>query len=215
MTRLAFSARAYHRILKVARTIADLAGERPDVVCLAAHELRSGRTLRLWRDELGEQPPYRTDDKVAFVNFSGQAELACHVALGWPIPRNILDLSAIFRNLTNGKETPEGKGLIGMQRYYGLDAISSKRKDAMRDRIMRGRPFTPEEREQILQYCVGDVEPLLQLLLRVLPDIDLGVALYWGEFVAASASMQHRGVPIDMEIFPQLTTKKSLAFDPG
>jgi DNA polymerase-1 len=64
-------------------------GERPDVVCLAAHELRSGRTLRLWRDELGEQPPYRTDDKVAFVNFSGQAELACHLALGWPIPRNI------------------------------------------------------------------------------------------------------------------------------
>ena len=28
-------------------------GERPDVVCLAAHELRSGQTLRLWRDELG------------------------------------------------------------------------------------------------------------------------------------------------------------------
>ena len=28
-------------------------GERPDVVCLAARELRSGQTLRLWRDELG------------------------------------------------------------------------------------------------------------------------------------------------------------------
>src|SRR5438876_985966 len=39
-------------------------GERPDVLCLAARELRSGRTLRLWRDELGEQPPYRTDDGV-------------------------------------------------------------------------------------------------------------------------------------------------------
>ena len=38
-----------------------LPGEHPDVVCLVAHELRSGRTLRLWHDELGEQPPYRTD----------------------------------------------------------------------------------------------------------------------------------------------------------
>ena len=67
-----------------------------------------------------------------------------------------------------------------------FDAISTKHKDAMRDRIMRGWPFTPEEREQILQYCAGDVKPLLQLLARVLPDIDLGVALYWGEFAAVS-----------------------------
>jgi hypothetical protein len=44
-------------------------GERPDVVSLAAIELRSGRTIRLWRDQLGEQPPYHTDDKVLFVNF--------------------------------------------------------------------------------------------------------------------------------------------------
>ena len=44
-------------------------GERPDVVCLVAHELRSGQTLRLWRDELGEQPPYRTDSGVLFVSF--------------------------------------------------------------------------------------------------------------------------------------------------
>jgi DNA polymerase I len=183
-------------------------GERPDVVCLAAHELRSGRTISLWRDELGEQPPYRTDDNVAFVNFSGQAEMCCHLALGWPIPRNIIDLSAIFRCLTNGKATPEGKGLLSMQRYYGLDAISSKRKDAMRDCILRGWPFTDEERAQILQYCAGDVKPLLQLLSLVLPDIDLNTVLYWGEFVAVSALMQHHGVPINTEIHPKLADKR-------
>jgi hypothetical protein len=37
-------------------------GERPDVVCLGAHELRSGRTFRLWRNQLGGAPPYRVDD---------------------------------------------------------------------------------------------------------------------------------------------------------
>jgi hypothetical protein len=31
-------------------------GERPDVVCLVARELRSGRTLRLWHDQLGKAP---------------------------------------------------------------------------------------------------------------------------------------------------------------
>jgi DNA polymerase-1 len=32
----------------------------------------------------------------------------------------------------------------------------------------------------------------------------LGIALYHGEFAAVSAQMEHNGVPIDMEIFPQL-----------
>jgi DNA polymerase family A len=36
--------------------------------------------------------------------------------------------------------------------------------------------------------------------------IDLGVALYHGEFAAVSALMEHYGVPIDMEIFPQLAS---------
>jgi DNA polymerase I len=63
-------------------------GEHPDVVCLVAHELRSGQTHRLWRDELGEQPPYRTDRGALFVSFVANAECACHLALGWPLPES-------------------------------------------------------------------------------------------------------------------------------
>lgn len=181
-----------------------LPGERPDVVCLAAHELRSGQTLRLWRDELGEQPPFRTDNGVLFVSFVANAECACHLALGWPVPARVLDLNPAFRNLTNGRSTPEGKGLLGALRYYGLDAIGSKQKDAMQRRVMKGWPFTPEEREQILRYCYSDVDALVRLLPKILPDIDLPIALYHGEFAAVSARMEHDGVPIDMKIFPQL-----------
>jgi hypothetical protein len=179
-------------------------GERPDVVCLAARELRSGRTLRLWRDELGKQPPYRTDDGVLFVSFVANAECACHLALGWPLPVNVLDLSPAFRNLTNGRYTPEGKGLLGALRYFGLDTISTKHKEAMQKRVMAGWPFAPEEREQILTYCVSDIDALALLLPFILKEIDLGVALHHGEFAAVSALMEHYGVPIDMEIFPQL-----------
>ena len=56
-------------------------GERPDVVCLVARELRSGQTLRLWRDELGKAPPYRMDRRALFVCFVANAECACHLAL--------------------------------------------------------------------------------------------------------------------------------------
>ena len=177
-------------------------GERPDVVCLVAHELRSGRTLRLWRDELGKQPPYRTDRGVLFVSFVANAECACHLALGWPLPAHVLDLSPAFRNLTNGRSTPEGKGLLGALRYYGLDAIGAKQKDAMRERIMQGWPFTPEERAadfDLLRQRRGcAAAPVAESML---PEIDLGVALYHGEFAAVSALMEHRGVPIDMEMF--------------
>ena len=36
-------------------------GELPDVVCLAWREEPGGQTHRLWRDQLGDVPPYRID----------------------------------------------------------------------------------------------------------------------------------------------------------
>ena len=184
-----------------------LPGERPDVVCLASRELRSGRTLRLWRDELGDRPPYRIDRDGLTVSFVANAECACHLALGWPLPQNVLDLSPAFRNSTNGLRTPEGKGLLGALRYYGFDTIGGKQKDAAQKRVMQGWPFTAVEREWILAYCLSDVEALELLLPRILRDMSaraLSVALHHSEFAAASALMEHRGVPIDKEVFGQL-----------
>ncbi len=182
-------------------------GERPDVVCLAWHELSSGQTFRLWRDQLGSTPPYRTDDKVLFVCFVGNAELGCHLALGWPLPENIVDLNPEFRCLVNGRTVPEGKGLLGALAYFGLDAIDSKRKDDMRNRIMQGWPFSDTERADILKYCASDVDAMVPLLPKLMPNIELPIALYRGAFVAVSARMEHAGVPIDMEIFDQLADK--------
>jgi hypothetical protein len=45
-------------------------------------------------------------------------------------------------------------------------------------------------------------------MLLDIADIGLGVALYWGEFAAVSALMQHHGVPIDMEIHSKLADTK-------
>jgi hypothetical protein len=146
-------------------------GERPDVVCLAWHEASTGQTLGLWRDELGNAPPYRTDDKALFVCFVGNAELGCHLALNWPLPKNVLDLNPVFRCITNGRTVLQGRGLLGALAHYGLDAISAKEKEAMQKRIMRGWPFTAEEREKILRYCMSDVDETVALLAKMLPDI--------------------------------------------
>jgi DNA polymerase-1 len=182
-------------------------GERPDVVCLAWHE--AGQTHRLWRDQLADRPPFPIDDETLFVCFVGNAELGCHLSLNWPLPANVLDLSAEFRCITNGRTVPAGKGLLGALAYFGLDGADSKYKDAIRDRIIEGWPFTNKEREEILLYCASDVDAMVRLLPKMLPDIEFDAALHRGEFVAASARMEHRGVPIDMEIFPQLADKQA------
>jgi hypothetical protein len=69
-------------------------GERPNVVCLAWHQYTTALTRSLWIDDLGALPPYRTDDKALFLCFVANAEIGCHLALNWPIPKNIIDLSS-------------------------------------------------------------------------------------------------------------------------
>jgi hypothetical protein len=185
-------------------------GERPDVVCLVYRDLHTGQTTRLWRDQLSGQPPYEIADDTLVCCFVANAEISCHLALGWPVPRNILDLSPEFKCQVNGRGLPrKNQGLIGALQYFGLNSIPAKRKDAMRNRILKGWPFAVEEREEILRYCAEDVEALEQLLDKLLPHIDLPIALHRGEAVAALARSQHVGVPVDMEIFTQLADQKT------
>jgi hypothetical protein len=173
-------------------------GENPDPVCLVARELRTGKTLRLWRDELGPAAPYPTGAGCLFVAYYASAELGCHLALGWSVPERILDLFTEFRNLRNGLTTPTGSGLIGALTYHRLDAIGATEKEEMRALIMRGGPWSADERRAILEYCESDVEGLARLLPAMLPRIDLPRALLRGRYMAAAARIERAGIPIDM-----------------
>ena len=108
----------------------------------------------------------------------------------------------------------EGKGLVGALRHFGLDTVGEKYKEAMRTRILQGRPYSAEEIAQILEYCMSDVVGLPALLERLLRQLlsNLDTVLHWGEFVAVSAAMEHRGVPINMEIASLLLDKHAWAY---
>jgi DNA polymerase I len=179
-------------------------GERPDPVCLCARELRSGRELRLWRDELGPVPPYPIDAGSLFVAYYASAELGCHLALGWPLPERILDLFTEFRCGTNGLTVPAGNGLIGALTAFGLDTIGAVEKDEMRTLVMRGGPWSDDEQTAVLDYCMSDVDALARLLPAMLPRIDLPRALLRGRYMAAAARMEHNGVPIDTSMLNKL-----------
>ncbi len=70
----------------------------------------------------------------------------------------------------------------------------------MRALILRGGPWTEDERTAILDYCEADVEALERLLPAMLPKLDLPRALLRGRYMAAAAAMEHAGTPIDVDM---------------
>jgi DNA polymerase I len=174
-------------------------GENPEPVCLVAHELRGGRTIRLWQDEFGSWPPYPTDSTSLFIAYYASAEIGCHLALKWPAPKCILDLFVEFRNQTNGLALTNGAGLVGALAYHGLDSIGATEKSEMRDLVLRGGPWSEAEKAAILDYCESDVAALARLLAVMLPKIDLPRAMLRGRYMAAAANMERVGVPVDTE----------------
>ena len=179
-------------------------GERPVPVCLVAHELCSGRKLRIFQDHFGTTPPYAAGPDVLFVAYYASAELDCYRVLSWPMPERVLDLFTEFRDRTNGLTTIAGSGLLGALAYFGLDGIGATEKHELQQAIgndtWRGR-YTPEE---ILDYCESDVTALGRLLPVMLPQIDLPRALLRGRYMAAAAIMEFHGTPIDLEMLATL-----------
>src|SRR5262249_20144852 len=181
-------------------------GNRPNVVCLVAHELRSGRKFRLWQDQLGAAPPYRIDNKTLFVAYYAAAELTCHLALGWPLPVHILDLFAEYRCHTNhSNDFQPPAGLLDAMDHFGLDSIDAHAKKHWREIVLRGAPWTDEEPTGILDYCESDVV-CLNKLLPAMPLPNLKYSLLRGSYMRADAWMQHRGIPIDKPLFHNMST---------
>jgi hypothetical protein len=179
-------------------------GERPDPICLCARKLRSGREIRLWRGEFDPTLPYPTDADSLFVAYYASAELGCHLALNWPVPQRTLDLFAEFRCGTNGLDVPAGNGLIGALTAFGLDTMGATEKKELQEAIGNGTwagRYTPEE---ILDYCMSDVDALARLLPVMAPRIDLPRALLRGRYMAAAARMEYAGVPIDVPMLVKL-----------
>ncbi len=108
------------------------------------------------------------------------------MAWGLDLPSNILDLYALHRMKNNGfMEFRQGKmrplqcSLLHLMEEKGLGhlAMSMAEKAAMRDLILRGGPYTAEEKKSILNYCAWDVRDLELLLPTILPTLDLPLAV--------------------------------------
>ena len=148
---------AFREVVVVDTEFIATPGNRPVPVCLVAHELRSGRRVRIWQGQFGPAPPYATGSDVLFVAYYASAEIGCYLVLDWRMPERILDLFCEFRARTNGLDTPAGNSLLGALTYFGLDGMGAAEKDTMRELVLRGGPWSEAERTAILDYCEEDV----------------------------------------------------------
>ena len=60
----------------------------------------------------------------------------------------------------------------------------------MRALVLRGGPWSADERAAILSYCESDVAALVRLLPAMLSTIDLPRALLRGRYMTAAARMR-------------------------
>ena len=189
----------FHETVLVDFEYAQAPGERPTPVCLVAWELTSGRRWRLFQEELRHRQaaPYPCGPNALVVSYYASAELSCHLALGWSLPANVLDLFAEYRNTANGLTPCCGWGLLGALAYFGLDAMGAAEKDSMRALALRGGPYSIDKRISLLNYCEGDVAALARLLPVMTPHLDLDRALLRGRYMSAVARMEFAGVPLD------------------
>jgi hypothetical protein len=196
----------------------------PVPVCLYAFEQHTGSEVSLWRDELLQlhRAPFGVGSNDLMVCFT-EAELKCFIALGWRLPRNVLDLYVEVGAAINGRSdlevgaTIDGRsdpqafrpGLIKACSLYGLPLgpVSAAYKDRMRDAILGldlTGPINPQLRREIKDYNRSDVVNGTVPLLNVMaPEIDLPRALYRGRYMAAVAGWC--GLPVDVNKLAQLT----------
>jgi hypothetical protein len=158
----------------------------------------------MWEDQFvaGAAPPYPVDDSALLVAFVASAEIGCHLALGWPLPVNVLDLDAEFKvHVNDGRRRP--RGLLGVLRSFGIQpSISDEEKDRMHRMAVewkRGQ-WDQEKKRQMLDYCETDVVALGLLYSKLKDRIDWDRALLRGRYMISCAKIQHTGIPLDVQM---------------
>ncbi len=163
----------------------------------------------IWYQPWSECPLPLTDD-VLYVAYSAPAEWSYFLAAGWELPLNIVDLNAEHALVVNGQLEPGSgvrmkTGLLRALAHFNVQINMGKdEKQLNRDLILRGAPYTCEERDQILEYCWTDVANTILLLEAMAPNLAAAQALNRGDFTRAVACYEYEGIPVDKSLHDRL-----------
>ncbi len=174
-----------------------------EVVCMVARDLASGRVYRVWLEgDYPSSPPLPCGpDTILVAHAVAPAEARCWKELSWPSPGGWIDTYVEERVSTAGEKPEDGFSLLACSLRHGLPCISSDEKNVMRNLILRGGPYSPEQKQEILDYCESDVRETVALFRKLRPTMNTPQALIRGSSMAVFATIGDRGLPVDVERF--------------
>src|SRR5215831_12470286 len=188
-----------------------LDGRNPSPLCFVAYEPRSGKYIRLLEDEFPSSPPYGIGAHSLILAYAATAELRCHLSLGWPLPKNVIDLYTENRLRFNFPGPERGKGGL----FETLDRLDIPHIDPVeKKRLQKLAGGMKLDGKKLLTYCQSDVDVLPKLFLKLLSDMDIDLALERGRCVIETAVIEHRGIPIAVPDYENLTVyRKQIRLD--
>ena len=180
------------------------------VHCLAALEMYSGQVWEFDAAELAalDANPLPTGDDVLYVGFAISAEWESFIALGWEIPKQVIDLRYEYCRWSNGngelEKPPKGVGrttLLWALRMLGISTTTdSAHKTQMRQLCIDNDVLPPSSKAAVMAYCLEDVRPLQPMLLKMLPTMGpTEQVLFRGRYAEIEAHCKRRGIPMDTE----------------
>jgi DNA polymerase I len=185
-------------------------GNPPRSICVVTHEWRAQRATRYWawRRQPPPCPAVLRSPKTLLVAYTAGAELTLFQTMGWGLSRLtpwVLDLNVEMRNRTNGLTEKPFISLHESAKRLNIPYLEKDYKDLMRDICMRGdHDEIMRHRREILRYCDDDVAVLRRIADRLLPAVSLPHALFRGQYVAESAAIESRGLPINLPAYQLL-----------
>jgi hypothetical protein len=156
--------------------------------------------VRIWKPQ-GQPCPYDTGPDSLFIGYAVSAELGCHRKLGWPMPSCILDLYAEFRHRVCGLAHDDSCSLAKAMSYFSLPFIDAAEKHRWQMLCASSPNLSDEVREDVLNYCMTDVDAAERLLKVMLPKIDYPRCLIRGRYAKAVMDVEQNGLPIDVPYF--------------
>jgi DNA polymerase I len=176
-------------------------GGLPQARCLCALDLLSGERREVWLAGVPKPPcPFAMTADECFIFFAADADVGVFIALGWTVPRHVIDVRIEFMRICNGlaplpplesgdldiaaeKEAKASKrrhkkpGLFSLSRvtrHYKVPFIEDEAKGDFRDLAMRpGDEYTDVEKRAMIGYCRGDVDATAEVCRRVWDEAGL------------------------------------------
>ena len=191
----------------------------PEVRCLCALSLKTGKRWEIWFEGGEENYPFDETRDIIFLAHFGEAELACFLALGWPMPPYLLDSCVMVKQLRSMpvkkkrgiKKMPppfnKGTSLLATAQSLGIVYGYEDTKGEMRDLALldkRNTDYTEEERRALIEYCWADVDIYIEMTPKLCAEFDrrrynILTFLNYTDTLIAFAEMTRRGIPLNPE----------------